>query len=159
SERRMWAGMRMDPRDISDVTGAAYAYLVNGHGPDDNWTGIFTPGERVRLRIINAAAQTNFNVRIPDLAMTVVQADGQNVRPVEVDELQIGVAETYDVVVTPGDRAYTFVSEAIDRSGLGRATLAPREGMSAPVPPLRPRPLLTMKDMGMGGMDHSGMEG
>ncbi len=159
AERREWAKMRMDPADISDVTGATYDFTVNGFGPFDNWTGLFRPNERVRLRIINAAAQTNFNVRIPGLAMTVVQADGQNVRPITVDEFQIGVAETYDVVVTPGDRAYSFVSEAIDRSGLGRATLAPRAGMSAPVPPLRPRPLLTMKDMGMGGMDHGGMAG
>ena len=159
SERRDWAKMRMDPSDISDVTGSTYHFTVNGYGPFDNWTGLFRPGERVRLRIINAAAQTNFNVRIPDLAMTVVQADGQNVRPVMVDEFQIGVAETFDVIVTPEDRAYSFVSEAIDRSGLGRATLAPREGMSAPVPPLRPRPLLTMKDMGMGDMGHAGMEG
>ncbi|QNM83355.1 copper resistance system multicopper oxidase [Sphingomonas sabuli] len=161
SERRDWAKMRMDPADISDVTGSTYDFTVNGFGPFDNWTGLFRAGERVRLRIINAAAQTNFNVRIPGLAMTVVQADGQNVRPVTVDEFQIGVAETYDVVVTPEDRAYSFVSEAIDRSGLGRATLAPREGMSAPVPPLRPRPVLTMKDMGMdmGGMDHGGMAG
>ena len=150
-ERRQWAGMRMDPTDVADVTGSTYIFTINGHGPLDNWTGLFRPGERVRLRIINAAAQTNFNVRIPQLAMTVVQADGQNVRPVTVDELQIGVAETFDVVVTPGDRAYSIVSESIDRSGLGRATLAPRAGMSAPVPPLRPRPLLTMKDMGMGG--------
>jgi len=154
-ERLEWAKMRMDPADIADVTGSTYTFTVNGHGPFDNWTGLFTPGERVRLRIVNAAAQTNFNVRIPDLPMTVVQSDGQNLRPVTVDELQIGVAETFDVIVTPGDRAYSFVSESIDRSGLGRATLAPRAGMSAPVPPLRPRPLLTMKDMGMG--DHSGM--
>ena len=159
AERRMWAAMRMDPADIADVTGSTYDYTVNGFGPYDNWTGLFSAGERVRLRIINAAAQTNFNVRIPGLAMTVVQADGQNVSPVTVDEFQIGVAETYDVIVTPGDRAYSFISESIDRSGLGRATLAPREGMSAPVPPLRPRPLLTMTDMGMGGMDHSGMAG
>ena len=161
SERRDWAKMRMDPADVSDVTGSTYDFTINGFGPFDNWTGLFKAGERVRLRIVNAAAQTNFNVRIPGLAMTIVQADGQNVRPVTVDEFQIGVAETFDVVVTPGDQAYTFVSEAIDRSGLGRATLAPREGMSAPVPPLRPRPLLTMKDMGMdmGGMDHSGMAG
>ncbi len=157
AERREWANMRMDPADIADVTGSTYNFTVNGFGPFDNWTGLFKPGERVRLRIINAAAQTNFNVRIPDLPMTVVQADGQNVRPVTVDELQIGVAETYDVIVTPGDRAYSFVSESIDRSGLGRATLAPRDGMSAPVPPLRPRPILTMKDMGMGGMEHGGM--
>ena len=159
AERRMWADMRMDPADIADVTGSTYDYTVNGFGPFDNWTGLFRAGERVRLRIINASAQTNFNVRIPDLPMTVVQADGQNVRPVTIDEFQIGVAETYDVIVTPGDRAYSFVSESIDRSGLGRATLAPREGMSAPVPPLRPRPVLTMKDMGMehgsmAGMDH-----
>ena len=164
SERLEWAKMRMDPADIADVTGSTYTFTVNGRGPFDNWTGLFRAGERVRLRIINAAAQTNFNVRIPDLPMTVVNADGQNVRPITVDELQIGVAETFDVIVTPGDRAYSFVSEAIDRSGLGRATLAPREGMSAPVPPLRPRPLLTMKDMGMdmgstggmAGMDHGG---
>jgi len=149
-ERRDWAKMRMDPADIADVTGSTYTFTVNGHGPFDNWTALFRPGERVRLRIVNAAAQTNFNVRIPDLPMTVVQADGQNVRPVMVDEFQIGVAETFDVIVTPQDRAYSFVSESIDRSGLGRATLAPREGMAAPVPPLRPRPLLTMKDMGMG---------
>ena len=157
-ERRDWAKMRMDPADIADVTGSTYTFTINGHGPFDNWTGLFTPGERVRLRIINAAAQTNFNVRIPDLHMTIVQADGQDVKPVSVDEFQIGVAETFDVIVTPGDRAYSFVSESIDRSGLGRATLAPRAGMSAPVPPLRPRPLLTMKDMGMGA--HSAtMEG
>jgi CopA family copper-resistance protein len=153
-ERLDWAKMRMDPADIADVTGSTYTFTVNGHGPFDNWTGLFRPGERVRLRIINSAAQTNFNVRIPDLPMTIVQADGQNVQPVTVDEFQIGVAETFDVVVTPQDRAYSFVSESIDRSGLGRATLAPRPGMSAPVPPLRPRPLLTMKDMGMGM--HSG---
>ncbi|MEJ7777774.1 MAG: copper resistance system multicopper oxidase [Sphingomicrobium sp.] len=158
AERRLWADMQMDPADIADVTGSTYNFTVNGFGPFDNWTGLFKPGERVRLRIINAAAQTNFNVRIPDLSMTVVQADGQNVRPVTVDELQMGVAETYDVIVTPADRAYSFVSESIDRSGLGRATLAPREGMSAPVPPLRPRPILTMKDMGMGNMGHPSME-
>jgi FtsP/CotA-like multicopper oxidase with cupredoxin domain len=152
-----WAKMRMDPADIADVTGSTYTFTINGHGPFDNWTALFRPGERVRLRIINSAAQTTFNLRIPDLPMTVVQADGQNVRPVTVDELQIGVAETFDVIVAPQDRAYSFVSESIDRSGMGRATLAPRPGMSAPVPPLRPRPLLTMKDMGMG--EHSASMG
>ena len=152
-ERRMWGGMRMDPTDVSDVTGATYTYLVNGHGPADNWTGLFAPGERVRLRIINASAMTIFNIRIPGLRLTVVQADGQNVRPVPVDEFQIAVAETYDVIVEPVDRrAYTLVAEAWDRSGMARATLAPAIGMTAPVPALRPRPLATMKDMGMGGM-------
>jgi len=159
SERRMWGAMRMDPRDILDVNGTTYTYLVNGHGPDENWTGLFQAGERVRLRIINASAMSIFNVRIPGLAMTVVQADGENVRPVEVDEFQISVAETYDVIVRPtGDRAYTVVAEAMDRSGMARATLAPGIGMAAEIPPLRKVPTLTMRDMGMGGMDHSGMD-
>lgn len=154
SERLDWGRMRMDPTDISDVTGAAYRYLINGHGTEENWTGLFNPGERVRLRIINAAAMTNFNVRLPGLAMTVVQADGLPVQPVETDEVQIAVAETYDVVVTPAeDRAYAIVAEAIDRSGLSRATLAPRPGIAADVPIRRPRPLLDMRDMGMGAME------
>ncbi|ODT85030.1 copper resistance system multicopper oxidase, partial [Phenylobacterium sp. SCN 70-31] len=156
-ERIEWAKMRMDPTDISDVTGAVLKFLINGHGPKDNWTGLFTPGERVRLRFINTAAQMVFDVRIPGLKMTVVAADGQNVRPIEVDEFQIGNAETYDVIVQPTeDKAFTIVSEASDRSGMGRATLAPRPGMVAPVPPLRARPLATMKDM---GMDMSAMQG
>lgn len=157
-----WAKMRMDPTDISDVTGSVYTFLINGHGPKDNWTALFRPGERVRLRFINAAAMTIFNVRIPGLSLKVVQSDGQNVKPVDVDELQISVAETYDVIVQPmEDKAFTLVAEAVDRSGMARATLAAREGMIAVVPPLRPRPLATMKDMGMdmNGMDHSGMGG
>lgn len=162
-ERLMWDRMRMDPTDISDITGLTYTYLVNGHGPQENWTGLFRPGERVRLRVINASAMTVFNVRIPGLRMTVVQADGNNVRPVAVDEFMISVAETYDVIVTPTDeRAYTIVAEAVDRSGMGRGTLAPQMGMAAPVPPLRPRPTLGMDDMGMGGMggmSHGAMDG
>jgi CopA family copper-resistance protein len=171
AERAEWAKMLMDPTDISDVTGAVMTFLVNGHGPKDNWTALFKPGERVRLRFVNAAAQMIFNVRIPGLKLTVVAADGQNVRPVEVDEFQIGNAETYDILVRPHeDRAYTIVSEAVDRSGMGRATLAPRPGMEGEVPPLRERPLGTMKDMGMdmsahehgsggmSGMDHSSMD-
>jgi len=156
AERAMWAGMRMDPTDVADVTAAAYTYLVNGHGPQDNWTALFDPGQRVRLRFINASAMTTFNVRIPGLPMSVVQADGQNVRPVSVDELQMGVAETYDVVIAPANRAYTLVGESVDRSGMARATIAPRLGLGAEVPALRPRPVATMKDMGMemSGMDH-----
>ena len=157
-DRIEWGRMRMDPTDISDATGPAYTYLVNGHGPRDNWTALFTPGQRVRLRVINASSMTTFNVRIPGLRLTIVQADGQNVMPVEVDEFQIGVAETYDAVITPMElRAYTLVGEAIDRSGLARATLAPRVGMAAEVPALRPRPLATMKDMGMAMASTDGM--
>ena len=161
-DRMMWGRMRMDPTDIADVTGATYSYLVNGHGPQGNWTGLFRPGERVRLRFINASAMTIFQVRIPGLEMIVVNADGMNVRPVATDEFQISVAETYDVIVQPSeDRAYTLVAETVDRSGMARGTLAPRPGMQAEVPPLRPRPTLGMTDMGMGamaGMDHGGMK-
>lgn len=163
-DRLMWAKMRMDPTDISDVTGAAYTFLINGHAPEDNWTALFKPGERVRLRFVNAAAMTTFNIRIPGMTMTVVQADGEDVRPVDAEEFQIGVAETYDVIIRPDDKAYTLVAEAVDRSGMGVATLAPREGMVAAVPPLRERPILTMKDMGMdmgtmGAMNHGAMAG
>jgi CopA family copper-resistance protein len=160
-ERLAWARMLMDPTDISDVTGAVLTYLVNGRGLADNWTGLFKPGERVRLRFINAGSQTIFNVRIPGLKLTIVAADGQPVRPVEVDEFQIANAETYDVLVQPTeDRAFTIAAEAVDRSGMARATLAPRAGMVAPVPKLRPRPVNRMKDMGMDmvGMSHDAAE-
>jgi CopA family copper-resistance protein len=156
-DRQMFARMRMDPSDISDVTEAAYTLLINGHSPAENWTGLFRPGERVRLRIINAAAQTTFNFRIPGLRMTLMATDGINMRPVEIEEFQIGNAETYDFLVQPRDEAYTIVAEGIDRSAMARATLAPRMGMTAAVPPLRERPTLNMRDMGMGGMDHGAM--
>ncbi|MEO5597494.1 MAG: copper resistance system multicopper oxidase, partial [Novosphingobium sp.] len=155
-DRLEWAKMRMDATDISDVTGATYSFLINGHGTAENWTGLFAPGERVRLRIINASAMTNFNFRIPGLPMTVVAADGQNVQPVETDEFQIAIAETYDVLVMPTElKAYGVIAEALDRSGLVRATLAPQLGVAAPIPALRERPVLTMRDMGMdmGSMD------
>ena len=149
SDRFAWGNMRMDPTDFADVTGIAYSYLMNGLHPEGNWTGLFKPGERIRLRFINGAAMSFFNVRIPDLPMTVVAADGQNIDPVEIDEFQIGVAETYDVIVEPRDRAYTLFAESMDRSGFARGTLAPAEGTQAAVPDLRERPLRTMVDMGM----------
>lgn len=114
--------MRMDPTDFADVTGYTYTYLLNGLTPDANWTGVFRPGEKVRLRCIAAGAMTYFDVRIPDLKMTVVQVDGQNVQPVEVDEFRIAPGETYDVIVQPDDRAYTLFVEAMDRSGYTRGT-------------------------------------
>lgn len=147
-DRWMWAKMRMDPTDIADVTG--YTFLINGQPPGGNFTGLFKPGERVRLRFINGAAMSYFDVRIPGLKMTVVQADGNNVRPVPVDEFRIAVAETYDVIVQPReDKAYSILAESIDRTGFARATLASREGMVGEIPAHRPRPLLTMADMGM----------
>jgi CopA family copper-resistance protein len=150
----MWDEMRMDPTDFADVTGATFSYLMNGLPPVDNWTGLFRQGERVRLRFINAAAMTFYDVRIPGLTMTVVQADGQNVQPVMVEEFRFGPAETYDVIVQPiEDRAYTIFAETMDRSGYACGTLAPRHGMSGEIPVRRARPLRTMEDMGMANHD------
>ena len=155
-ERKQWGRMRMSPTDISDITGATYTYLINGRGTQDNWNGIFTPGERVRLRIINASAMSIFNVRIPGLPMTIVASDGLNVKPHEIDEFQMGVAETYDVIIEPKEvKPYAFVAESIDRSGQVVATFGPKPGMQAAIPALRKKPQLTMKDM---GMDHSSMD-
>ncbi len=149
-DRLAWGRMRMSPTDIADVTGYTYTYLLNGLPPEANWTALFRPGERVRLRFINGSAMSYFNVRIPGLKLTVVQADGQNVQPVSVDEFQIAMAETYDAIVEPKeDRAYTLFAEAMDRSGYTRGTLATRQGMSAAIPELRERPLRSMIDMGM----------
>jgi len=143
--------MRMKATDLLDVTGATYTYLMNGRGPNSNWNALFKKGEKVRLRFINASAGTTaFDVRIPGLEMKVVQADGQNIEPVPIDEFRIGIAETYDVIVEPKEeKPYTIFAESLDRSGYARGTLAPREGMSAPVPELRERPVRDMKDMGM----------
>ncbi|UAB77498.1 copper resistance system multicopper oxidase [Erythrobacter sp. SCSIO 43205] len=155
--RRMWGQMRMNPRDIADVTGQTYTYLINGHGPTDDLQLEFKPGERVRLRVINGSAMTFFNVRIPGVPLTVIQADGQDVDEVEVDEFQIGVAETYDVIVAPKDGSHAIVAEAMDRSGMGVASLTSDPGHIATPPPLRKIPTLTMTDMGM--MDHSAHAG
>lgn len=158
AERAAWGRMRMSDRDLADVTGAAYTYLMNGLPPAANWTGLFEPGERVRLRLINGSAMTYFDLRIPGLKMTVVAADGQYVQPVTVDELRLAVAETYDVIVEPsGGEAFTIFAQAMDRTGYAAGTLAVREGLHVEVPPLDPRPSLSMADMGHGGMSHEGM--
>ncbi len=153
ADRWAWGGMRMSPTDLADVTGSHYTYLVNGQSPATNWTGLFRPGERVRLRFINGAAMSFFDVRIPGLRMTVVAADGSNVTPVEIDEFRFGPAETYDVIVALGSSpAYTIFAQAQDRTGFARGTLAIRDGLAAPVPGMDPRPIRTMVEMGMGGM-------
>ncbi|WP_338920295.1 copper resistance system multicopper oxidase [Pseudomonas silesiensis] len=159
ADRKMWAEMKMNPTDIADVSGATYTYLMNGHAPNSNWTGTFKPGEKLRLRFINGSAMSYFDVRIPGLKMTVVAADGQYVKPVSVDEFRIATAETFDVIVEPTQDAYTMFAQAMDRSGYARGTLAVRSGLAAPVPELDPRPLVTMADMGMAGMDHGSMAG
>ena len=170
ADRLEWGKMRMSPTDILDVSGATYTYLINGQAPGANWTALFRPGERIRLRFINGSSMSIFDVRINGLPMTVVQADGNDVAPVTVDEFRISVAETYDVIVRPtADRAYTIFAQAEDRTGFARGTLAPRPGMAAAIPPLDPRPMRTMADMGMGsmdmgkgsmpGMDHGSMPG
>ena len=151
AERRMWGEMRMQPTDLLDVSGHAYTYLMNGTTPAGNWTGLFSRGERVRLRVINGSSMTFFDVRIPGLKMTMVAADGQDVEPVTVDEFRIGAAEVYDVIVEPSEeRAYTVFAQALDRSGYARGTLAPAPGLQADIPLMDARPLLAMSDMGMG---------
>ncbi len=153
-----WGQMRMDPTDLSDVT--KYHFLTNGKTAEQNWTGIFKKGERVKLRFINASAMTIYDISIPGLKMKFVEADGQEVKPVIADEFRFGVAETYDVIVEPKeDKAYTIFAESIDRTGYARGTLAPKEGMSGEIPKMRPRTVLTMADMAMGGMDHGSMQG
>lgn len=151
-KRRMWNEMRMSPTDLADVSGATLTYLINGVTPAGNWTGLFKPGERIRLRFINGSANTFYDVRIPGLKLRIVQSDGQNVEPVSVDEFRFGPGETYDAIVEPKDDAYTLFAQSMDRSGFARGTLAVREGLSAPVPPLDKIEWLSMNDM-MGNMD------
>ncbi len=164
TDRSMWNKMRMSDRDLSDVTGYTYTFLMNGQTPADGWTGLFKRGEKVRLRIINGSAMSFFDVCIPGLKMSVVAADGQNIEPVSVDEFRIGVAETYDVVVEPkDDRAYSIFAQAMDRTGYARGTLTPDPALTADLPEMDPYPLLTHQDMGMdmgsmSGMDMGSME-
>ena len=166
ADRLMWGKMRMSPTDIMDVTGSTYTFLINGQAPAANWTGLFNRGEKIRLRFINGSSMSTFDVRIPGLPMKIVQADGGDVQPVFVDEFRIGVAETYDAIVTPEDLdAYTIFAQAQDRSGYARATLATRTGLVAAIPAMDPRAMRTMTDMGMGdmagmsGMSMNGMSG
>ena len=157
ADRRMWGAMRMTPTDLSDVNGNTYTYLMNGTTSLGNWTGLFRSGEKVRLRFINGSSMTHFDVRIPGLKMTVVAADGRYVHPVTVDEFRIATAEVFDVIVEPsGQDAFTIFAQDMGRTGHVSGTLATREGLRAPVPAVDPRPILTMADMGMGGMDHGG---
>ncbi len=151
--RRMWYRMRMNPTDLADISAYTYTYLLNGMPPAANWTGLFKPGERVRLRFISSGTQTIFDVRIPGLKMTLVHVDGVDVEPVEIDEFRCAPGETYDVIVEPEDRAYTIFAQSMDRSGYTRGTLAPREGMTAEVPEVDPPVWLSMRDM-MGAMGH-----
>jgi CopA family copper-resistance protein len=154
-DRLAWGNMRMNPTDLADVSGATYTYLMNGVAPTGNWTALFTPGEKVRLRFINGSAMSYFDVRIPGLTMTVVAADGLHVHPVTVDEFRIATAETFDVIVEPtGQDAFTIFAQGMDRTGFAAGSLAVRDGLRAPVPEPDPRPLLSMDDMGHGGMGH-----
>jgi len=154
-DRKMWGEMRMTPTDLSDVNANTYTYLMNGTTSLGNWTGLFRSGEKIRLRFINGSSMTHFDVRIPGLKMTVVAADGQYVHPVTIDEFRIATAETFDVIVEPsGQDAFTIFAQDMGRTGYVSGTLAVREGLRAPVPAVDSRPLLTMADMGHGGMGH-----
>jgi CopA family copper-resistance protein len=157
-DRGEWGRMRMTPTDLSDVNAHTYTYLMNGTTSLGNWTGLFRPGEKIRLRFINGSAMTYFDVRIPGLKMTVVEVDGQYVHPLTVDELRIATAETFDVIVEPsGQDAFTIFAQDNARTGYVSGTLAVRDGLRASVPAVDPRPLLTMADMGHG--DHSAHSG
>ena len=159
ADRGAWGRMRMTPTDLSDVNANTYTYLLNGTTSPGNWTGLFRSGEKVRLRFINGSSMTHFDVRIPGLKMTVVAADGLPVHPVSVDEFRIAAAETFDVIVEPsGQDAFTIFAQDLGRTGYVSGTLAVRHGLRAPLPPLDPRPILSMADMGHGGMDHAGMD-
>ena len=159
SDRKAWGEMRMTPSDLSDVNAHTYTYLMNGITALGNWTGLFRSGEKLRLRFINGSAMTYFDVRIPGLKMTVVAVDGMHVHPVSVDEFRIATAETFDVIVEPsGQDAFTIFAQDSARTGYVSGTLAVREGLRAPVPAVDPRPILTMADMGHGGMDHGSMD-
>ena len=154
ADREMWNQMRMSDRDLSDVTGYTYTFLMNGLTPADHWRAKFKPGEKVLLRFVNAGAMTFFDVRIPGLKMTVVAADGQYIQPVAVDEFRIGSAETYDVIVEPkDDRAYSLFAQAIDRSGYACGSLTPDMNITAEVPELDHAPVLGHSDMGMAQHD------
>jgi CopA family copper-resistance protein len=156
-KRRMWNEMRMSPTDLGDLSAATLTYLMNGSTPEGNWTGLFRPGERVRLRFINGSAHTFYDVRIPGLKLTIVQTDGVDVEPVTVDEFRFGPGETYDALVQPRDDAYTVFAQSMERTGYARGTLATRAGLQAEVPAPDPRVWLGMTDM-MGGMDHGSMD-
>ncbi|MEH6599604.1 copper resistance system multicopper oxidase, partial [Pseudoalteromonas sp.] len=153
--REMWNKMRMNPTDLADLSASAMTFLMNGSTPMSNWRGMFKAGEKVRLRFINGSSNTFFDVRIPELKLTVVQADGQNVEPVTVDEFRFGPGETYDVIVEPKNDAYTIFAQSMDRSGYAKGTLSSSPNIDAPVPALDPVEWLTMTDM-MGNMTHGG---
>lgn len=155
-DRKMWNEMAMTDRDLSDVSGYTYTYLMNGRNPASCYTVLFKDQQKIRLRFINSAAMTFFDVCIPGLKMRVVSADGNNIHPVEVDEFRIGVAETYDVIVEPKpDQAYSIFAQSIDRSGYAVGTLTYDEKITAPIPDMDPLPILSHADMGMNmqGMD------
>ena len=170
-KRKMWNEMRMNPTDLADLSSQTLTYLTNGITPAGNWTALFKPGERVRLRMINGTGNTFYDVRIPGLKLKVVHVDGLDVEPVTVDEFRFGPGETFDVLVQPEKEAYTIFAQSMERTGFAKATLAVREGLDAPVPELDPVEWLTMRDMmgamdhgsmghgSMAGMDHSGMAG
>ena len=159
SERKMWNEMKMTDRDISDVSGYTYTYLMNGENPATIFKALFKNGEKIRLRFINSAAMTFFDVRIPGLKMTVVAADGNNIQPVTVDEFRIGVAETYDVIVEPEvNKAYSIFAQSIDRSGYALGALTFDEKVIAQTPQMDAFPILTHADMGMGGTSDNNSE-
>jgi len=146
AERRAWGQMRMDATDIADVAG--YALLAHGKPSAAKPVFAFTPGQRVRLRLINGSAMSFMDVRIPGVAMTVVAADGRPIQPVVVDELRMGVAETWDVIVTPPAGAHALWVETLDRRASVLVNLTSDPAITVQAPPSRPKQVLLLSEMG-----------
>lgn len=112
-------------------------YLVNGRIPAAATTFTAKPGQRIRIRIINAAADTAFRVALAGHRMTVTHTDGFPVAPTDVDALLLGMGERYDVTVTAGDGVFPLVASAEGKNALARALLSTATG-SAPDVGFRP---------------------
>lgn len=109
--KREWS--RMPPMDVSDV--GYHAFLINGQR-STQISG--KPGERVRLRLINASAATYFYLHSSAGPLTIVAADGPPVEPVKVERLFMAIAETYDVLITlPASGQYELRATTQDGSG------------------------------------------
>ena len=124
-------GMGMDGGDV-----AYPMFLVNGRPPADAETLRVSPKDRVRLRIINAGADTIFTVTLADHSMTVTHSDGYPVRPVRAQSLRIGMGERYDVLVDVGDGVFPVVAEPVGKAGYAMAVLRSASGARSAIPPL-----------------------
>ncbi|MEU9094279.1 multicopper oxidase family protein [Streptomyces sp. NPDC048428] len=124
--------------DAGDV-GYPY-YLVNGRVPEDPSAFTARPGDRIRLRIINAGGDTAFRVALGGHRMTVTHTDGFPVRHTPADALLIGMGERYDVLVTAGDGVFPLTALAEGKKASTMALLRTGSG-AAPGASVRPKEL------------------